>query len=164
VPKASRWIEKDKNGNDVSSSSVMLTAITHFCFELVNAKNSKYFSAIHQESISKIIKDGSTYARRIIEIEVDSGLRTGRMIDGAIYFGLITKELANQLDPSKNLLNDLYYKCSNNSICKAGISKDPIAARPSRDILITDTLKTFYVGTNTTRESRYSDQYKQRYP
>jgi hypothetical protein len=162
VPKAPRWLGKGPTDED---RIVTLTALTHFCFEIMNAKNSKYFRAIAQEAKSKVIKDGATYARRMIEIEVDSGMRTGRMLDGAIYFGLTDKRLeVDQVDPSYTLLNKIYYGCSNDPNCKLGITKELAAARLSRDGLITQTLGTFYVGTSTTRLKHYSDRYDALYP
>jgi hypothetical protein len=160
VPKAPRWLGQGQND---TTPTITLTALTHFCFEIMNAKNSKYFRAIDQEARSKVIKDGATYAKRMIEVEVDSGIRTGRMLDGAIYFGLVNKTEVDQVDPSYNLLNKMYYGCSNDPSCKLGITKELAAARPSRDALITYTLGTFYVGTSITRKQHYTNLYNANY-
>jgi hypothetical protein len=140
------FVPKDPYWSGVQALAV-LRAITHLCFELQNAKNSRLLNSIEQDARNKVIADGKTYAKRKISVEVDGGIRTGKMLDGAIYFNFISKANVDATDPCYTLIR-LYYDSQN------GVSKDTLVAR---------TLQTKFVTSGITREQSYIDYYNANY-
>jgi hypothetical protein len=126
---------------------VILKAITHFCFELQNAKNSTQLQSIDQKVRSRGFANGADYAKAVVGVEVDSGIRTGKMLDGSIYFGFTSTTNVKYQDPSKHLLK-LYYDS-----CQSGVTKAS---------LVSTELQTTYVSgkyQGKTREYFYTQLY-----